>query len=210
MLREDAPWAETIVVDGGSADATRSIASSVAGVRVLESRAGRAAQLNCGAAAATGGTLFFLHADAELPTNSLAQIQKQMHAGTHVAGAFRLRTRYDDAGRRRPWVRPFLGLADLRSRYTKSPYGDQGLFVRANEFWEVGGYPDQLLFEDLHLSQALSRRKRLAILPGPIVVSGRRFQERPLYYLALMNSFPLLYHLGVAPERMAALYPNHR
>jgi hypothetical protein len=209
-LHADAPWAEVIVVDGGSTDNTLTVARSFAGVVVLQSEAGRARQLNHGAAAAMGGTLLFLHADAALPSGSLARIAALLDAGSHTAGAFRLRTRYDAQGRQRPWVRPFLRLADLRSHYSRCPYGDQGLFVRAQEFHAVGGYPDQLLFEDLHLSQRLARRGRLAILPGPMVVSGRRFQERPIYYLALMNSFPLLYRLGVSPRRLASLYPNHR
>ena len=209
-LLEEAPWAELIVVDGGSEDKTHLIASSFAGVSVVKCAPGRARQLNCGAAMAIGGTLLFMHADAQLPTGGIDQIQALMRKKTHVAGAFRLRTRYDESGPKRSWVRPFLRLADLRSRYTHSPYGDQGLFVRAREFRALGGYPDQPLFEDLHLSQALAKRQSLAILPGPMTVSGRRFQERPLYYFALMNSFPLLYRLGVSPRRLASLYQSKR
>ena len=201
---------EVIVVDGDSSDATRSIARSFAAVTLLSSRPGRAQQMNCGARAATGGTLLFLHADAQLPTGSLREIQKRMDRGPARAGAFRLRTRYDPGAKQRPWVRHFLPLADLRSRYSKLPYGDQGLFVRTEEFKAVGGYPNQPLFEDLHLSLALARRQTLAILPGPMVVSGRRFQDRPFYYMALMNAFPLLYRLGVSPRRLAALYSGAR
>ncbi len=205
-LTEDAPWAEIIVVDGGSEDGTLSIASSFAGVSAIQAEPGRAKQLNCGAALAIGGTLLFMHADAHLPFGALDQLQALMRSKTHVAGAFRLRTCYDEAGPKRAWIRPFLRLADLRSRYTRNPYGDQGLFVSASEFHALGGYPDQPILEDLHLSRALAKRQHLAILPGPMTVSARRFQERPLYYFALMNSFPLLYRLGVSPKRLASLY----
>lgn len=209
-LTSESKWAEIIVVDGESSDSSVAIASSFPGVQVLHSSPGRARQMNCGAAAALGGTLLFLHADAQLPPASAEEIQTVMQMGEHVAGAFRIHTRYDDQGRKRSWVRPFLRLADLRSRYSGVPYGDQALFVRAHVFRELGGYPEQPLFEDLHLSSTLARQQRLAILPGPVVVSGRRFQERPLYYLALMNSFPWLYRLGVAPRRLAKFYHSTR
>ncbi len=199
-------WTEIIVVDGGSSDNTLAIAETFSKVRVLQTTSGRGRQMNAGAAEAVGGTLLFLHADAHLPEGALSQILATVDKGDSEAGAFRLRTRYDEGAHSRPWVRPFLALADMRSRYSKSPYGDQGLFVRAHVFHELGGYPEQSLFEDLHITQALAKRRPLAILPGPMVVSGRRFQERPLYYLALMNTFPLLYRLGVSPRRLAAFY----
>jgi len=53
---------ETIVVDGGSRDTTRSLASR-AGAKVIEATAGRAHQQNQGAAVACGQILLFLHAD---------------------------------------------------------------------------------------------------------------------------------------------------
>ena len=57
---------EVIVVDGGSTDATLALASPLAD-RAFVAPPGRAAQMNAGAAAASGDVLLFLHADSHLP-----------------------------------------------------------------------------------------------------------------------------------------------
>ena len=57
---------ELILVDGGSVDATRSIAGPLVD-QLLNSRPGRALQLNAGAAVARGNILWFLHIDSVIP-----------------------------------------------------------------------------------------------------------------------------------------------
>jgi GT2 family glycosyltransferase len=171
---------------------------------------GRARQMNAGAKNAFGGILLFLHADARLPKGACAQIRQALANPGTCAGAFRLQTDYDALGRNRPWVAPFLRLADMRSRYTSLPYGDQAPFVRATTFHSLGGFRDLPLFEDLEFARRLARRGRWAKARGAVRVSGRRFQERPFYYLGLMNTFPLLYRLGVSPHRLAAFYHQTR
>jgi len=42
--------------------------------------------------------------------------------------------------------------------------------------------------------------------PASVRVSGRRFLSRPLFYLALMNLFPLLARLGVPLPMLARTY----
>ena len=61
--------AEVIVVDGGSADETATLAKPLADV-VIASARGRATQMNAGAAIARGDVLLFLHADTRLPADA--------------------------------------------------------------------------------------------------------------------------------------------
>src|ERR1700736_6889056 len=61
--------AEVIVVDGGSADDTVAKARPLADLLIVGPR-GRAAQMNAGAARATGEVLVFLHSDTRLPFNA--------------------------------------------------------------------------------------------------------------------------------------------
>ncbi len=198
---------EVIIVDGGSSDKTVEVARQKGGATVLSAPRGRASQMNAGAKVAAGDTLLFLHADVTLPQDGLECISITLSGPGVVAGAFRTWT-VDDSGTSR--LGPLLHLADLRSRYTRLPYGDQGLFVRADVFWKAGGFPPQELMEDLELSRRLRRFGRLEVVRSSVLVSGRRFVARPIWYTFLVNVFPLLYRLGVPPGRLAALYGHPR
>jgi len=198
---------EVIVVDGGSRDRTLERARRFGGVRVLEAPGGRALQMNAGARIATGEALLFLHADVRLPRDAVQWVRHTLADPSVVAGAFRTRTVTEG---RRTWLAPFLHLADLRSRYTSLPYGDQAIFVRAATFRRVGGFPEQPLLEDLEFSRRLRRVGRIRTVPATVRVSGRRFLARPLYYALLMNLVPVLYRLRIPPRRLAGHYGNPR
>lgn len=197
---------EVVVVDGGSRDATIELARG-AGATVLRSRRGRSIQMNVGAAACSGDVLWFVHADVRVPPNSLDAIDDSLQDTEVVGGAFTIRT-VDDVGRSR--LRPVLPLADVRSRYTRLPYGDQAVFVRREAFERVGGFPLLPIFEDVALAQRLWRIGALVRRQECVEVSARRFLARPIYYTAVMNLYPILYRLGVGPDRLASWYGRPR
>jgi hypothetical protein len=124
-----------------------------------------------------------------------------------VAGAFRVRTIADEGP---GWLGPLLRLADLRSRVTRFPYGDQAVFVRRDVFERVGGFPDQPLMEDVELARRLWRVGAIRTVPVVVRVSGRRFLTHPIRAVVAMRVFPLLYRLGVSPGRLARLYGDPR
>ena len=194
---------EVIVVDGGSADATLEVARRADWVQVIEAPRGRAAQMNAGAAVARGDVLLFLHADVSLPPGAAAWIERVLGDPGVVAGAFKTWT-VPDAGA--PWFSPLLHLADLRSRYTRRPYGDQAIFVDARAFALVGGFPELPLMEDYELGRRLASVGRIARVPARVEVSGRRFIARPIYYAVLCNLMPLAYRLGISPALLGRLY----
>ena len=157
---------ETIVVDGESADATRSVAFA-GGARVVDSRRGRAAQMNAGARAARGNWLLFLHADTLVPPGALRAIETLPE--TVEAGCFH--QAFDAPGRLLALV---SRLHNWRCERTRIMYGDQALFVRRAVFEAIGGYPEDVL-EDVRLSERLRARARPVLLPLTVTTSARRF-----------------------------------
>lgn len=199
---------EVLVVDGGSRDGTQDVVRAIAGATLIESPRGRGLQMNRGAARATGDILLFLHADVSLPETATTRIRRTLRTPGVAAGAFRTWTVPDED--LRPWWSALLHLADLRSRYTSLPYGDQALFVGRAAFAAAGGYPEIPLMEDLELSRRLRRLGEIRTVRENVRVSGRRFLHRPIYFAVLMNVFPLLHRLGVAPATLQRLYGNVR
>src|SRR5260370_16625968 len=92
--------------------------------------------MNGGARQKTEEVLLFLHADASLPAGAAGYVEGALADPRVIAGAFHTWHVADD-GRRAPW----LHLADLRSRWSGLPYGDQALFVRPQPFHLPGAFP---------------------------------------------------------------------
>jgi glycosyltransferase involved in cell wall biosynthesis len=80
---------EILVVDGGSTDATVSLARSQ-GVTVLEAPKGRGPQMHAGALEAAGGVLWFVHADTIPPPGALNEINRALEDDEVVGGNFGL------------------------------------------------------------------------------------------------------------------------
>lgn len=197
-MHEDA---QIIVVDGGSIDNTVEIASS-AGVRVLTGPQGRAVQQNLGAKAATGRALLFLYADTLLPTGYVNYIFEILMDRKTVAGAFRFKINFDH-----PSMKVIELVTNIRSRYLKLPYGDQGLFILKSVFESVGGFPEVPIAEDLFLIRRLSKYGRIRIAPAHALTSGRRWQTLGLFRTTLINQIILIgCWLGVSPGALASMY----
>src|SRR3989337_1263257 len=155
--REAGPC-EVVVADGGSRDRTVEIAREQADAVVASPR-GRAAQMNAGAAVARGDVLLFLHADSRLAARSVTAVLEALQGPAVIGGAFRLRLAPSPGAGR--YARGLLGITGrmigVRACVTRSFTGDQAIFVRAETFRGVGGYPEIPLLEDVELSRRLGR-----------------------------------------------------
>ncbi len=201
-------FSEIIVSDGGSQDNTENVVRSFPHVLWMSGSQGRAGQMNQASAEVEGDVLLFLHADVFLPQgaqNLIARVLKRRPEV--VGGAFRTWTVSEG---RKKWWHPLLHLADVRSRYSKRPYGDQAIFVRKEVFQEMGGFQEIPLMEDIEFSRRLVEKGEIVILPHSVRVSGRRFQARPIYFALCMNLFPFLFDRGVSPERLHRWYGDPR
>ena len=200
----DAGAAEVIVADGGSSDATASIAAAMS-CQVIAAPRGRARQQNAGAGVATGDVLLFLHADGALAPEIGRQTAVAFANSRTVSCAFR--QRIEAPGLAYRWLE--RGNAE-RVRWLGIAYGDQAICVRRSLFEELGGFPDVPLLEDLILMQLLRRRARPLLLDGPVYVSPRRWQRHGIAVQTLKNWGILArYVCGIPPDRLASLYRRH-
>ncbi|MBL0312122.1 MAG: TIGR04283 family arsenosugar biosynthesis glycosyltransferase [Holophagaceae bacterium] len=198
---------ELIVADGGSTDGTPEQAEALGACVVRCTERGRGPQQNAGAEVARGELLLFLHADAILPATAHGWITSTLSRPGVAAGAFRIR---HAAEKWSGWKARTLRLADLRSHWTKIPYGDQGIFMKTATFRACGGFPRKPLMEDVALVRKLSRMGGIETVRAEMRVSGRRFEHSPVRAFLCMNTFSLLDHLGVHPRTLARLYGNPR
>jgi rSAM/selenodomain-associated transferase 2 len=167
-----APDLEIIVVDGGSADATREVAARFPAVRLLNAPRGRGAQMNAGARVARGDLLVFVHADTRLSPAHVAALRRAAADPGSGAGAFALALTPPT-----PFLRFIAWGANWRSRLFQAPYGDQALFVRRDLFFTLGGFAHRRP-EDLDLVLRLRRLTRVRLWGPPVATSGRQWLER--------------------------------
>jgi rSAM/selenodomain-associated transferase 2 len=200
-----APGAEVVVVDGGSADATRA-AAGAAGARVIEAQRGRARQMNEGARRTGGDVLAFVHADTIVPPSFAADIAGALADHAVVGG------RFDVALDSAALAYRLIGrLINIRSRISRTATGDQAIFVRRETFERLGGFPDIELCEDLDFARRLKRAGPVACLRSRVTTSARRWQRDGLVRTVLrMWLIRALYLWGVEPARLKRIYADTR
>jgi rSAM/selenodomain-associated transferase 2/rSAM/selenodomain-associated transferase 1 len=201
-----AQGAEIVLVDGGSLDESCARAQPWVD-HLISSPAGRARQMNAGAACTTQSTaktqadaLLFLHADTQLPPNAYALI---LHALEHQPwGRFDVQLESND-----PRLRLVSAMMNLRSRLTGIATGDQAMFVKTALFQTVGGFPDQPLMEDIELSKRLKKHASPACLREKVITSARKWERDGVWNtVALMWRLRWAYFWGASPSDLALAY----
>lgn len=204
-IREGAPGAEVIVVDGGSSDGSVELAGSWCD-RIVETGRGRAAQMNSGAASARGDAFAFVHADTLVPSSFERDIVDALRDPAVVGGRFDVVL--DDPA---PAFRLIGALISARSRLTRTGTGDQAIFVRREAFQQLGGFPQIELCEDLEFARRLKRYGRVACLRSRVVTSARRWRREGLVTTVLrMWLIRILFLAGVSPSRLKRIYADAR
>jgi len=196
-----APGAEAIVVDGGSADETATLAKPLADF-VIASARGRATQINAGAAIARGNVLLFLHADTRLPADADRLIREGLAQSGRAWGRFDVAIEG-----RHPLLPVIAAFMNARSRLTGIATGDQAMFVTRDAFMAAGGFPAIALMEDIELSRRLKRISPPLCLRARATTSGRRWERRGVVRtVLLMWRLRLAHFFGASPESLARRY----
>lgn len=170
---------------------------------IISKKSGRAVQMNAGAKITKGNLLLFLHADTTLPKQAVGKMLKQLEDPSLACGAFSLGIQHPSKA-----YRLIEAVANLRTRITRLPYGDQAQFFKKDYFDRLGGFADIPLMEDVEIMQRVKRRKdRCRILSEKVFTSARRWEKEGILYCTLRNWMLItLYSLGVSPHRLAKFY----
>jgi rSAM/selenodomain-associated transferase 2 len=200
-LRERAPGAEIIVVDGASTDGTYELATGFCDQLIRGGERSRAIQMNAGARAAAGDIFWFLHADVEVPTGCLDEIQRMMNDSNAAGGYFRIRLPPGLVYRLTDSLAHYAGLL-LRMRC-----GDHGIFCRRTAFINSGGFPNVPLMEDVEFFRRLRRCGRVVHSNKRIGASARRYETvGPIRLTFAYGSIATLYLFGVSLSTLVRIY----
>jgi rSAM/selenodomain-associated transferase 2 len=196
---------EVILVDGGSTDEGPALAAPLVD-KLVRSPAGRALQMNAGAAQASGDLLLFLHVDTRLPEGAIALLQQAFVQPAVQWGRFDVRL----SGAHRAF-RLIETMINLRSRVSGVATGDQALFLRAGLFHAIGGFPAIPLMEDVAITKTLRRLSRPLCLRERVTTSSRRWEQHGIVRtVLLMWWLRLLYVCGMSPARLRDMYSKKK
>jgi rSAM/selenodomain-associated transferase 2 len=146
--------------------------------------------------------LLFLHADTELPADADRLVFGALSSAARCWGRFDVRIAGPNF-----LLTIVATLMNWRSRLTAIATGDQAIFVNRDIFFEVGGFPDIALMEDVALSKRLKRISRPICLRGRVTTSGRRWQRHGvLRTILLMWRLRLAFFFGADPASLAQQY----
>ena len=224
----DPPAWEVLVVDGGSEDETVAIAqrlgktfTSCAEARVLTSdRQGRSVQMNQGAQAATGEILCFLHADTWVPDDLVAVIEQTLGNKTIACGGFislmvgSVTTRWGVLLHNylKTYYAPLIFRPHLFFKGLRLLFGDQVIFCRRVDFWEVGGFDSAIpILEEADLCLKLVQLGRICQVNRVVQSSDRRVARwGSLKATAIYLYIGFLWGLGVPATYLKQFYKDIR
>ena len=195
--------AEIIFVDGCSDDGTVELIPPR--FKLLHSPKGRGLQMNRGAINSTGDILLFLHCDSELPATAIEQIKAVM--AIYRVGCFGVKFYPGSL-----LLACCSTLSNLRARCRRLPYGDQGIFIRRDLFFALGGFPELAFMEDYAFSLKLREHdERIGFTTERLRSSDRRFKQGGSLRVWLqMLQLRALYRRGQQPTQLMWRYRDIR
>ena len=175
--------------------------------KVVPCPKGRARQMNTAAKVASGDILFFLHCDSILPKGFLEEIREAIRK-TPVA-CFGIRFKPSS-----PLMTVCSFISNHRVYDRKVMFGDQGIFLGRELFFQMGGFPDLPLMEDYQFSLNLkSRGIPMGLCKKRLITSERRFSGSFFHKLLIMwkmNRLRARYRKGEEIDALAKEYRDIR
>jgi rSAM/selenodomain-associated transferase 2 len=191
---------EVIVVDGGSSDHTLQLAADAGATALQSPQRGRAAQMNHGAALASGDILYFVHADTRPPLTFTQDILAAVTKGYSIG---RYRSKYLSAN---PVLRINEWFTHLDLFICMG--GDQTLFVTRQLFTSLNGFrQEMLIMEEYEFCLRARGKGNYIILKNEVAISARKYEKNSWLKVQLANYKVVnMYKKGASQEAMVATY----
>ena len=200
QLRPYKKQAEILFADGGENHFSGEY-------KVVPCPKGRSKQMNTAAKVASGDILFFLHCDSILPKGFLEEIREALRK-TPVA-CFGICFKPSS-----PLMTVCSFISNHRVYDRKVMFGDQGIFLGRELFFQMGGFPDLPLMEDYQFSLNLkSRGIPMGLCKKRLITSERRFSGSFFHKLLIMwkmNRLRARYRKGEEIDALAKEYRDIR
>ena len=192
---------EVIVADGGSSDATLTLATAAgADAAIISPVKGRAGQMNYGTSIARGDTFYFVHADTRPSESCFTDIEQAAAAG-YNCGSYRFK--FDSNNM----------LLKMNAFFTRFNYlffrgGDQSIFVTRELFKKVGAFNDELkIMEDYDFLEKVWNTGKFKLVSKATLVSARKYETNSWLRVQLANlKVVKMYKSGASQQDMIDTY----
>ena len=173
---------EILIVDSGSEDKTIDIANIYGAKVYISKEKNRGLQLDMGAKNSRGEWLIFLHADTRLTHGWFREINSFLNGNKNSIYYFKFKINH-----KKIIYRVLEILVNIRSKYFKQPYGDQGLIIHRTVYFKNNGFRNMPLMEDVDFLMRLNQKKDLKQLNFPIFISSRKWERTNIFLQAIKN-----------------------
>ena len=191
---------EIVVSDGSSTDNTVSACVRL-GIRVMQSKRGRAIQMNHAARSMDVDVYYFVHADTRPPLSFLQDITDAVQQGYDL-GSYRFK--FDS-------TRFLLKINSYFTRFNQmwTNGGDQSLFITRPAFEALSGYREEYVIMEEYdlLKRAKEMEYQFKVLPKEIMVSARKYRGNNYFRVQFANLVVFnMFRLGYQPEQILNTY----
>ena len=173
---------EIIIIDWGSEDKTIDIANIYGAKVFISKERNRGLQLDIGAKNSKGEWLIFLHADTRLTHDWFKKINSFLKGNKNIIYYFEFKINH-----KKIIYRVLEILVNIRSKFFKQPYGDQGLIIHRTIYFKNNGFRNIPLMEDVDFLMRLNEKKDLKQLNFPIFISSRKWEKTNIFLQEIKN-----------------------
>ena len=149
--------------------------------------------MNCGAEHARHEILLFLHSDNYILPEAILSIEQNIKKNGFIGGC--LTQRIDNHNF---IYRLIESQGNIRAILSKVFYGEQGIFMKKDIFFKIGGFPEVPIMEDILLTKQLRKIGNTSVLPDRIFARERT--QRLQLYRELQAGSRIAWKRGGSPH----------